>query len=292
LSPAETVIEAPRLRTEVRSFIARELAAGSFEPTVDSWMRSLDRSFSERLGENGWLGVTWPAEYGGGEAPNVARLAITEELLRAGAPVAAHWIAERQIGPAVLRYGTDELKREFLPRIAAGGLTFCLGMSETESGSDLAAVRTTARRDGEDFVVEGTKIWTTNAHEAQYAYVLACTDNEAEKDARLTELIVAMDDPQVEVRSADWSTLLDEGPFSLLFLDSGEPTEVSVDSIADLMEPGGLVVLDDFAPCEMWPPVTYGRVDTLREQWLTDDRFTAVEVMVAPDASVVIATKR
>ena len=116
----------------------------------------------------------------------------------------------------------------------------------------------------------------------------------AELDAKLADAaaVIFDDDPQVEVRSADWSTLLDEGPFSLLFLDSGEPTEVSVDSIADLMEPGGLVVLDDFAPCEMWPPVTYGRVDTLREQWLTDDRFTAVEVMVAPDASVVIATKR
>jgi predicted O-methyltransferase YrrM len=104
--------------------------------------------------------------------------------------------------------------------------------------------------------------------------------------------VIFEDDPQVEVRSADWSTLLDQGPFSLLFLDSGVPTEVSVDSIADLVESGGLVVLDDFTPCELWPPVTYGRVDTLREQWLTDDRFTAVEVMVAPDASVVIATKR
>jgi predicted O-methyltransferase YrrM len=100
------------------------------------------------------------------------------------------------------------------------------------------------------------------------------------------------DDPQVEVLSADWSTLLDKGPFSLLFLDSGEPTEVGVDSIADLVEAGGIVVLDDFTPCELWPPITYGRVDTLREQWLTDDRFTSVEVMVAPDASALIATKR
>jgi len=116
----------------------------------------------------------------------------------------------------------------------------------------------------------------------------------AELDAKLADAAAEIfeDDPQVEVRSADWSTLLDQGPFSLLFLDSGEPTEVGVDQVADLVEAGGLVVLDDFAPCEMWPPVTYGRVDTLREQWLTDERFTAVEVMVAPDASVVIATKR
>ena len=103
--------------------------------------------------------------------------------------------------------------------------------------------------------------------------------------------VIFDDDPQVEVRSADWSTLLDEGPFSLLFLDSGEPTEVSVDSIADLIEAGGLVVLDDFAPCEMWPPVTYGRVDTLREQWLTDERFTAVSTDRATSAEPPLAAR-
>lgn len=100
------------------------------------------------------------------------------------------------------------------------------------------------------------------------------------------------EDPQVEVLAADWSTLHDKGPFSLLFLDSGTPADVGVDSIADLVEPGGIVVLDDFIPCEMWPPVSGGRVDTLREQWLTDERFTAVEVMIAPDASALIATRR
>ena len=116
----------------------------------------------------------------------------------------------------------------------------------------------------------------------------------AELDPKLADAAaeIFVDDPQVEVLSADWSTLLDQGPFSLLFLDSGESTEVAVDSVADLVEPGGIVVLDDFAPCEMWPPITYGRVDALREQWLTDERFTAVEVMVAPDAAALIATKR
>jgi predicted O-methyltransferase YrrM len=100
------------------------------------------------------------------------------------------------------------------------------------------------------------------------------------------------DDPQVEVLSADWSTLLDKGPFSLLFLDSGETSEVRVESVADLVEVGGIVVLDDFTPCQGWPPVEYGRVDTLREEWLTDERFTAVEVMVACDAAAIIATRR
>jgi predicted O-methyltransferase YrrM len=99
-------------------------------------------------------------------------------------------------------------------------------------------------------------------------------------------------DAQVEVLAADWSTLRDKGPFSLLFLDSGSPTEVDVDSIADLVEPGGIVVLDDFVPCAGWPPVTDGRVDTLRQGWLSDDRFASVEVMVAADAAAIIATRR
>ena len=100
------------------------------------------------------------------------------------------------------------------------------------------------------------------------------------------------DDKQVEVLSADWSTLRDRGPFSLLFLDAREPKNSGADTIIDLVEPGGVVVLDDFTPCESWPPVFAGRVDVLREQWLTDERFTTAEVMVATDASVLIATKR
>ena len=100
------------------------------------------------------------------------------------------------------------------------------------------------------------------------------------------------EDPQVEVRAADWDTLRDQGPFSLLYLDSGDPDAVRVDAVADLVEQGGIVVLDDFTPCEQWPPVAYGRVDTLREEWLTDERFTTVEVLVASDAATLIATRR
>lgn len=99
------------------------------------------------------------------------------------------------------------------------------------------------------------------------------------------------DDPQVEVLAADWSTLRNKGPFSLLFLDSASPEDAGVDSVADLVERGGIVVMDDFTPCDTWPPLTLGRVDTLREAWLTDERFTAVEVMVAPDTSALIATR-
>jgi predicted O-methyltransferase YrrM len=116
----------------------------------------------------------------------------------------------------------------------------------------------------------------------------------AELDPNLAEAAaeIFVDDDQVEVLAADWSTMRDRGPFSLLFLDAREPKDSGADIIIDLVEEGGIVVLDDFTPCSSWPPVYEGRVDSLREQWLTDERFTTVEVMVAPDASVLIATKR
>ncbi len=116
----------------------------------------------------------------------------------------------------------------------------------------------------------------------------------AELDPKLAKAAAEIfeDDPQVEVVAADWSTLVDKGPFSLLFLDSGKPSAAGPDKVWDLVEEGGIVVLDDFTPCEHWPPTYAGRVDTLREEWLSDDRFAAVEVMIAPDASAVIATRR
>jgi predicted O-methyltransferase YrrM len=116
----------------------------------------------------------------------------------------------------------------------------------------------------------------------------------AELDADLATAAqeIFVDDPQVEVLAADWSTLRNKGPYSLLFLDPSVPQDASVEAVADLVEPGGMVVLDDFAPCEIWPPITNGRVDTLREGWLSDERFTAVEVMVASDATVLVATRR
>lgn len=116
----------------------------------------------------------------------------------------------------------------------------------------------------------------------------------AELDPRLAAAAATIfeDDEAVDVLAADWSTLLVRGPFSLLFLDSGVPSEVTVDKVIDLVEDGGIVVLDDFVPCASWPPISYGRVDTLREDWLSDQRFAAAEVMVADDASTIIATKR
>jgi predicted O-methyltransferase YrrM len=116
----------------------------------------------------------------------------------------------------------------------------------------------------------------------------------AEVDADLAEAVRGLfdDQPRVEVLTGDWSALRDHGPFSLLFLDVREAKRSGADTVVDMLEPGGIVVLDDFTPCAVWPPMYEGRVDTVREQWLTDARFTTVEVMVTVDAAVLIAARR
>ena len=179
----------------------------------------------------------------------------------------------------------DVVSRAFAVSRRAGYVSFC----RNETGRLLATLAATRGGTMAEFGTGcgvGTA-WLRSGLRGETRIVTAELD---ERLAGGASRIFA-DDPQVEVLAADWSTLLDKGPFSLLFLDSGEPTDVGVDAMADLVEEGGLVVLDDFTPCELWPPISGGRVDTLREQWLTDERFTAVEVMVAPDASALIATR-
>lgn len=167
----------------------------------------------------------------------------------------------------------------------AGYVSFC----RNETGRLLAALAATRNGTMAEFGTGcgvGTAWLRSGARDG--AMILS-----AELDQKLAVAAqdIFEDDPQVEVLSADWSTLRDKGPYSLLFLDPSAPEDADVDLIADLVEPGGLVVMDDFTPWEGWPPISMGRVDTLRETWLTDPRFTAVEVMVAPDAAALIATK-
>ncbi|WP_134738530.1 MULTISPECIES: O-methyltransferase [Nocardioides] len=180
----------------------------------------------------------------------------------------------------------DVVNRAFAVSRKAGYVSFC----RNETGrllAMLAATRTGTMAEFGTGCGVGTA-WLRSGVRGDARIVTA------ELNAKLATAAaeIFVDDPQVEVLAADWSTLLDKGPFSLLFLDSGQPTEVGVDAVADLVEDGGIVVLDDFTPCEMWPPITDGRVDTLRERWLTDERFTTVEIMVARDASTIVATKR
>ncbi|MFI5960401.1 acyl-CoA dehydrogenase family protein [Cryptosporangium sp. NPDC051539] len=172
---------------------ARELLASyEFTPRPDAWLRGYDLAFSRAMAERGLIGLTWPTSAGGGGYSNVDRLAVTEELLRAGAPVAAHWIGDRQIGPSILRHGTPELQAELLPGIIRADLTFCLGMSEPQAGSDLAAVRTRATRVEGGWLLNGHKIWTSGAHRATHLYVLARTSEGERKHDGLSELLVDM----------------------------------------------------------------------------------------------------
>ena len=184
---------AEEFRIDVRAFLAEELAAGSFVPRCDSWLSGVDGAFSRKLGDRGWLGFTWPARYGGQDRSPLERFVITEELLAAGAPVAAHWIADRQVGPNLLRFGTEEQKLRYLPAIARGEYFFCIGMSEPDTGSDLASVRTRASRTAGGWLVNGTKIWTSGAHVAHAMVALVRTSPAGpDRHGGLTQLVVEL----------------------------------------------------------------------------------------------------
>ncbi len=202
LAPAPPSQAAEEVRAQVREFLAEELAAGTFTTHVDTWLSGVDPAFSRKLGERGWLGMTWPKQYGGHERSAMERYAVTEELLAAGAPVAAHWIADRQSGPNLLRYGTEAQRREILPRIAAGECYIVIGMSEPDSGSDLASIRTRAARNGDgDWVVNGAKVWTSNAHFSHYGIVLVRTSpaDPANRHAGLSQLLVDLSLPGISI---------------------------------------------------------------------------------------------
>jgi alkylation response protein AidB-like acyl-CoA dehydrogenase len=192
---------AEELRAEVREFLAKERADGRFVPRCDVWLSGWDERFSRELGTRGWLGMTLPTEYGGHGRGALDRYVVTEELLAAGAPVAAHWVADRQIGPSLLRFGTEEQKRRYLPRIAAGECYFGIGMSEPDSGSDLASVRTKATQVDGGWRLDGTKVWTSGAHHAHAFFVLARSSpvEGGDRHAGLSQFIVELDSPGVHI---------------------------------------------------------------------------------------------
>jgi alkylation response protein AidB-like acyl-CoA dehydrogenase len=187
------------LRQQVCELVDQWRAEQQFAPRCDSWLRSYDPAFTKQLAKRGLIGMTWPRRYGGGEYANVDRLAVTEELLRAGAPVSAHWIADRQIGPAILRHGSEQLRESILPGITRGDYLFCLGLSEPEAGSDLAAVRASAQRVDGGWLLTGRKVWTSGAHHATHCYVLARTEKADRKHVGLSEFVVDMTTPGIEV---------------------------------------------------------------------------------------------
>src|SRR5258707_3969625 len=187
------------LRREVRQFLAGELAENRYTPRCDCWVVGFDERFSLRLGERGWIGTTFPKVYGGAGADPLAWFVIAEELLGAGAPVAAHWIADRQSGPSILRFGTEQQRQRYLPGIARGELFFAIGMSEPDAGSDLAAVRARAVRVDGGWLISGTKVWTSHAHHAHHMLTLVRTSpaDATRRHARLSQFIIDLASPGV-----------------------------------------------------------------------------------------------
>jgi alkylation response protein AidB-like acyl-CoA dehydrogenase len=194
LTDAELVLQA-----QVREFLANELPRGSFAPGL-GMAAGRDQGFSRSLAAHGWLGMALPRRYGGAERSVTERFIVVEELLRWGAPVRYHWVADRQTGPLILRYGSETQRQRFLPAICRGEASFSIGMSEPEAGSDLAAVQTRARRAQDGWRVSGTKLWTGGAHENDWCVLLCRTSDERDRHHGLTQLIVDLRAPGITVR--------------------------------------------------------------------------------------------
>jgi acyl-CoA dehydrogenase len=183
------------LRLRVRQFVHDDRDRFGWQPEIDSWLTSWDASFSERLADAGFVGLTIPAEYGGRGLGFLHRYVVSEELLGAGAPMAAHWFADRQVAPSLLTYGTEEQRQRLLPGIAAGRMYSAIGMSEHGAGSDLAATATRATRTDDGWALNGTKVWTSGGHRAHFAIVLARTSalDPEHRHAGFSQFIVALD---------------------------------------------------------------------------------------------------
>ena len=191
--------EQTALRAEAAQVAADAVAR--FGRSNDSWINGYSKEFSRELGARGWIGMTWPDnQYSGSARPAIDRLIVGEELISAGAPIAASWFGDRQMGPALLSYGTADQQAEFLPGIVAGDTTWCIGMSEPNAGSDLASLKTTAERHGDEFVINGQKIWTSFGAVADYCYLICRTRTDGPPHAGISEVIVPMSTPGIEVR--------------------------------------------------------------------------------------------
>ena len=180
--------------------VAREASTRSDFPE-DSWVVGYDAAFTRELGQRGWIGMTWPVEAGGHGRSALERFVVYEQLIKHGAPICAGWIADRQMGPSILQYGTHEQRQRWLPGIVAGESIWCIGMSEPDAGSDVASARTRADRDGNDWIVNGQKVWTSGAAYADWCYCIVRTDLDAPKHAGLSELVIDMHSTGVEVRA-------------------------------------------------------------------------------------------
>ena len=186
------------LRDRARAVAADGVAR--FGRHNDSWINGYSKEFAQIMAAEGWIGMGWPTEHGGQGRPAIERVIVAEEMISAGAPIAAMWFADRQMGPSLIAYGTPDQQAEYLPKMLTGEATWCIGMSEPDAGSDLAALKTSARREGDHFIVNGQKIWTSFGAVADYCYVICRTSSDGPPHRGISEVIVPMDSPGIEVR--------------------------------------------------------------------------------------------
>jgi alkylation response protein AidB-like acyl-CoA dehydrogenase len=195
--------EAEEFRKEIRAWLEDNLPEGWFSPgfelTPDE-RRRFNEEWVSKLHAGGWICATWPTEYGGKGLSLMEGVVLAEEFARAGAPMRADFFGDTLVGPTILQWGTEDQKREFLPRILRGETRWCQGFSEPNSGSDLASLKTSAVLDGEEWVINGQKVWTTGGHHADYCFLLTRTDPDAPKHKGISYLLVPMKQPGVEVR--------------------------------------------------------------------------------------------
>ena len=221
IQPCELDEQCELLRQQVRDFIAAELVAVTPLERAKNWT-AVNPEFSKKLGQKGWIGMTWPREYGGAERSSLERYVVMEELLAAGAPVAVHWIADRQSGPLLMRYAPALAKR-LVPSIVRGETYFCIGMSEPDSGSDLASIRTRAERTDNGWVINGTKLWTSFAQHAHYMIALVRTGSPGGRQEGLSQFLVDMKSPGVSVSPI--RNVVGDADFNTVVLDHVKVTD-------------------------------------------------------------------
>ncbi|MEM1332647.1 MAG: acyl-CoA dehydrogenase family protein [Actinomycetota bacterium] len=195
--------QAEEFRTEIRAWLEDNLPDGWFDEGFEmspEERAEFNKEWPKKLFAGGWICATWPEEYGGKGLTTMQGVALAEEFARAKAPMRGDFFGDTLVGPTLLQWGTEEQKQEFLPGILKGETRWCQGFSEPNSGSDLASLKTSAVLDGEEWVINGQKVWTTQGHHADYCFLLTRTDPEAKKHAGISYILVPMRQDGVEVR--------------------------------------------------------------------------------------------
>jgi len=259
---SEIPASAEALRPAVRAFLDDALSSRPTDRLARSWM-GFDADFSRALARQGWVGLTLPTQYGGGGKDAFHRFVLAEELLARGAPVSAHWIADRQSGPLILKYGSDAQKGFFLPKICAAEVFFCIGMSEPQSGSDLAGLRTRATKTADGWLLKGQKLWTTNAHKAQYMIALVRTSGTPEdRQKGLSQVIVDLSLPGITIRTI--GDLCGDAHFNEVFFDD---VRLPADAVVGTEGEGWAQVTAELAYERSGPERIYGSL-VLFDAWL------------------------